>query len=721
MRPVTLRLSLATSLLLLVLLLSASILVVTVRASRRIADDLSARYLAETERSVEERMRAFFAPVRETIEAARTWSRKGVIDPRDLDASTSVFLPFLRAHPQVSSIATGDEGGYSYRLGAEGDGWLERVVTAGDPTAPARFRVLDARAEVQRVYEEANTFDPRTRPWYADARRALAEAGSAARAEVVWSEPFLLNTSKLPAIAATAPFEDATGGVYMVTFNVMLERLSEFTAALRPTPNGRAMVLSRAGEVVGFPASERFATREARVALVAALNAQQAAGRAAGAKAEERLPRLPQLGEPLLSEVQPAFAEAVAGGGPAGRVLEAEGGPWRAAFRPFDLGPGVRLWTAVLVPEDDFLAEVRAQQRQILWVAGAALLLAAGLALRLAKAYARPLRHLAAESDRITALDLAPGAPVRTHLLEVQRLAEAQERMRGALDSFARYVPTEVVRELVRQGAAARLGGQVQPLTVMFSDIRGFTTLSETLAPEALTAHLAAYFQHLMEAVAAHGGSVDKMIGDAVMSLWGAPVRHADHAARAVRAALAMRDWLAGFNARCEREGLPPLRTGFGIATGDAFVGNVGAPSRLNYTALGDMVNLASRLEGASKVYGAEVLVAEPVKAAAGAGFVWRLLDVLAVKGKQQGVRVYEPLGTVETLAPGSADWLDAWHAAFEDYLARRFDAAEVRLAALERQRPHDLAVRRLLDACRRFHAEPPPPGWDGVARLDAK
>ncbi len=718
MRAVTLRLSLTASLLLLVGLLSAAILVVTVLASRRIADDLSARYLGETERSVEEQLRGFFAPVVDAVGYARSWSGRGVIDPRDHDASVAVLLPFLRAHPQVSSIATGDEGGLSWRLGAEGDGYLERVVTAADPAAPARFRVFAPDGRLLRSYEEPNKFDPRTRPWYADARRELERAGSAAAASTVWSPPFLLNTSKLPGIAAAVPFADATGGVYMVTFNVMLEKVSAFTSALRPTPHGSAMVLSEAGDVVGFPATEAFARSEARIELIKSLNPPPPPG----AKArEERLPRPEELRSPLLAAVAAPFREGVPSGARSTRSLEVGGETWRLAFRPFPLGPGLRLWTVVMIPEDDFLSEVRAQRRQVLVVSGAALLLAVLLALLLAKAYARPLRQLAAESDRITTLDLAGGAPVTSHLVEVQRLADAQERMRGALDSFARYVPTPVVRELLRQGEAARLGGQVRTITVMFSDVRDFTTIAERLSADALTRHLAEYFERLMDVVAEHGGAVDKMIGDAIMSLWGAPAPLEDHAARAVRAALASRDWLAGFERRCAAEGRPALRTGFGLATGEAFVGNVGAPARLNYTALGDRVNLASRLEGASKLYGAQIVCDEATKAAAGPGLLWRTLDLLAVKGKHEPVRIFEPLGVADALPSAERGFAEVWESAFASYRERRFGEALAELAFLRRERPDDAGVRRLIDLCERFRAEPPPAGWDGVARLSTK
>lgn len=702
MARTSIRFSLTTSLLALVGLLSLAILAVNVVAGRRIADDLSARYLEETERLVEERLHGFFAPVISGIGNARAWARAGAIDPHDPARSTAVLLTVLRAHPQVTSLATGDEAGYGYRIGAEGDDFLVRVNEAGKPGAPARFAVVSKDGVEVKRYEKADEYDPRKRPWYASAREALAKAGSAAAAEVAWTDPFLLNTSKTPGISASAPFEGPDGATYMTTFNVMLTRLSDFTASLRPTPHGAAVVLSDAGEVLGFPATERYPTAESRLAFLKAL--------------EKRNPTLAEMGAPAVADAQATFDRAKVEGARVTSRYDAGGAPWRAAFRPYTLGTK-RLWIGVAIPEADFLGEVERQRHTILWVSGGALLLAVVLALGLGRVYARPLGLLAAESDRITALDLAPGPAVRSHLREVHRLAESQERMRGALDSFAKYVPTPVVRELLRQGEAARLGGRVRPITVLFTDIRGFTGVSEGMTPAALTALLADYFARAMAAIDAAGGAVDKMIGDAIMALFGAPVASDDHAARAVRAALACDRALTAYEAECRAAGKPPLVTHFGLASGEAFVGNVGSRDRLNFTALGDVVNLASRLEGACKVYGTRILCADAVRRAAGDTFAWRLVDVVAVKGRATGERVHEPLGLAVEVPPARLAAARAYEAAFEAYLARRFDDALDRLAALA----PDPSVARLRAACAAFRASPPPPDWDGVARLVEK
>ena len=706
MAHASIRVSLTASLLVLVALLSLAILAVNVIAGRRISEDLSERYLEETERLVEEKLNGFFAPVVAGITNARHWSRQGAVDPHDVERSTAVYLPVLKSHPQISSLATGDERGYGYRIGAENDDFLVRINDAGTPGTPAKFTLVSRDGAVVRRYEKPDDYDPRKRPWFADAKRALEAAGSPAKTEVGWSEPFILNTSRLPGIAATLPFEDAKGGVYFATFNVMLTKLSDFTVALRPTPNGAAIVLTDAGEVIGFPAGEAWATKESRAALLKEKDGKM------------RMPGLAELRSRELTAAGGEFLLARRLGGRASARFEVDDAGWRVAFRPYALGGERRIWIGVTIPETDFLGEVMRQRRNILLVSAASLLAAAVVALVLARVYARPMAQLVEASDRMTLLDLTPGPPVRSHLLEAHRLAEAQERMRGALDSFARYVPTAVVRELLRRGEAARLGGMEQPITVMFSDIRNFTPMSERLTPDELSRHLGEYFGGVMAAIAGAGGVVDKMIGDAVMSLFGAPTPHADHAAQAVRGALACDRWLAEFEARCLREGRPPLVTHFGLSSGEAFVGNVGSADRLNYTALGDVVNLASRLEGVCKAYGVRILCSDAVRAAAGEAFVWRCVDRVAVRGKRAPVAIHEPLGAAGEVDADTVGFARGYEAALALHLERRFDDAIRRLDALGPRRASDASVVRLRLACERFRAAPPPADWDGVARM---
>jgi adenylate cyclase len=226
-------------------------------------------------------------------------------------------------------------------------------------------------------------------------------------------------------------------------------------------------------------------------------------------------------------------------------------------------------------------------------------------------------------------------------------MTEGREKRR-VRDLFSRYVSPDYVRELTDNYENVQLGGQRVPLTLLFSDIRGFTSISEKLPAERVVGMLNEYLEKMAEVVYRHGGTLDKFIGDAVMAFWGAPLPRADHARRAVDAGLDMLEELDRLNARwaAEGAGTARLEIGIGINTGEAVVGNIGSLShKLDYTAIGDTVNLASRLEGLNKQYGTHLIVSESTLSAAGDGFLARPIDAVKVKGKEQSVHIFEVSG----------------------------------------------------------------------------
>jgi adenylate cyclase len=231
---------------------------------------------------------------------------------------------------------------------------------------------------------------------------------------------------------------------------------------------------------------------------------------------------------------------------------------------------------------------------------------------------------------------------------------------------------------------------------------------------------MAAYFDAMIGIIEEHGGTVDKLIGDAIVAFWGAPKPDPRHAGNAVRAALACRARLAELNRAWEVEGVPPLPTRFGISTGDVVVGNVGSQARLSYTALGDSVNLASRLEGANSFYGSSILVSSSTFEQADIDVLWRRVDKVAVKGRSKPEIIFEPLGLEGEVEEEETAWARGYERAFDAYLGRRFgDAIEILndLAI----RPGDLSAERLGSECRSLLENPPPDDWDGVSRFASK
>lgn len=254
-----------------------------------------------------------------------------------------------------------------------------------------------------------------------------------------------------------------------------------------------------------------------------------------------------------------------------------------------------------------------------------------------------------------------------------------------AMAAFAQYVPPEVAQELARNPSAVKLGGERRPLTVLFTDLKDFTTFSESVEPEVLTRVVTEYLNVMTGVVFDHQGTLDKYIGDSVMAFWNAPKTQPDHARRACLAALRMQRELERLSDAWERDGLPRQYMRIGINTGPASVGNMGSALRIAYTAIGDTVNLAARLEALNKHYGTWICLSESTLAEAGPGFRARYLDLVVVKGASHPLAVYELVGLESELPEARRQLLERYEAGIELYRAHRFaEAAAQFRAALE-------------------------------------
>jgi adenylate cyclase len=244
-------------------------------------------------------------------------------------------------------------------------------------------------------------------------------------------------------------------------------------------------------------------------------------------------------------------------------------------------------------------------------------------------------------------LSLAAAMTATAAVTVAYRFAVSDRDRRLIARLFSLYLPPVVVDRMVAGGRMPALGGEEREVTVLFSDIAGFTAISEACDPATLVQGLNIYFSTMTDIIEAHGGFVDKYIGDAIVAVFGAPMDAPRHAEQAMRAAMQMRDVLRAEPERFSLAGLP-LRTRIGLNTGRVLIGNIGSPRRFNYTAMGDAVNLAARLEGANKAYGTSILVSEDTMQAAGAAVVARRVDIVRVVGRAQAVRLYEPLAPRE-------------------------------------------------------------------------
>ena len=285
---------------------------------------------------------------------------------------------------------------------------------------------------------------------------------------------------------------------------------------------------------------------------------------------------------------------------------------------------------------------------------------------------------------------------------------------------FGTYVPPELVDEMVKDPDSYSMKATTKELTVMFCDMRGFTQMSESMEPTQLQALLNSVFSRLTDQIRSNRGTIDKYMGDCVMAFWGAPVDTPDHASLAVKTALDMSNAMRTLNEEHRAKGLPEIGIGIGLNTGTMCVGDMGSDIRRSYTVVGDSVNLGSRLEGLSKIYGVDIVVSESTQKLA-QDFAWQELDKVRVKGKDQAVTIFWPLAPVSSISADKAAELELWALALKAYHAQDWDQCDVQLLNLQRLNAKKYLYQLYLERVGSMRLLPFDPEWDGATNFQTK
>jgi len=312
-------------------------------------------------------------------------------------------------------------------------------------------------------------------------------------------------------------------------------------------------------------------------------------------------------------------------------------------------------------------------------------------------------------------------AQIKRYAFEAVLAGKKEQRIRQI---FQKYVPKDLIDKFFAS-PESMLVGENRTLAILFSDIRSFTTISENMAPDDLVNSLNRYFSGQVDIIMNRNGIVDKYIGDAIMAFWGAPVKHDDDALQAVLSGLDMIEAVKGFNENQKKLGKPEFHNGIGINYGTVTVGNIGSERKMDYTVIGDMVNLASRMEGLTKTYHSDILISETLHDAlvkpeknAAASLFYRLLDTVAVKGKTRGVKIYT---AKKTLSETETKAWNYHNYGMELYYKRDFASAAKYFAATLNLLPGDFNAANLYKRCKTYETSPPPPDWDGVEVMHTK
>jgi len=614
--------------------------------------DLASDLFQQTTREAAGRTEAFLSTA---PPAAQALAGIAALDPAELETEPLArrLLAVLAANPQFKWVTYSRPSGDFvgvYRQGAAMH--LNHSVPTDAKTIVDEFELKTDGTWSPIKHDETTTYDPRKRPFYILAEKERHGA---------WTPPYVFE-EKVPGITYAMPVLRDGNLAAVITIDFHLGQLSELTRQLQFSEHGRVAILAADDVVIAHPTEEIIGANAELVSF--------------SKLADSSLTKNPNYMSRSVSLTMPA------------------GAPWR-----------VIAWA----PESDFTATMRARVVTSLLISGIALVIAMAVAWMLARRVSGPLTTLSAQMTRVGDLHLDDAPPGESMFREIEMMNTSLTKMTSGLRSFARYVPRDLVRTLLANGQPAELRGQLRELTIYFSDLAGFTSLAETRRPDELVQFLSEYFDDMSKIIANERGTVDKYIGDGIMAFWGAPVPLEDHAVRACIAAL-----------RCQQRvrelsmaGVQ-LTTRIGLATGEVLVGNIGSTERLNYTVMGDTANLASRLEGLNKQYGTDLIISEKTYDQAKSKIVARPLDVVAVKGKKEGVRVYELLAIrgEDSDAEAIESTSDRALAA---YLARDFATASAAWDEILAKRPNDQPATTMRDRAREHTLHPPPPDWTGV------
>jgi adenylate cyclase len=595
----------------------------------------------------------------------------------------------LMLTPQVASYYVGDPQG-NFIQARRTPERATRLIDRTRIPATDLWRFRKSGYDVIRSKIEPAAYDPRTRPWYKAVR---PETG------IYWSDVYRFQSTHELGITGSCPILDQGGTLQgVVGVDITLESLAEFVASQRLAKNGKIFIINDTGEVI-------------------------TAGRRADDEASGERGRLPRLNDLEIPWFEEAYRKHMASGA---EILSSTTGgrTYLGFFFRFPADFDKKWKIAAVIPE----AEVVGPTRKIIYKALLITVLITVVCLLLVYAASgwitRPVKRLALQAGKIKDFKLEEVTGVQSILTEIRSLNDAFIAMKSGLASFGRYVPAELVRQLIATGREARLGGERTRLAILFTDIVGFTALCETITAEELMLQLSTYLERLTRIVEQEQGTVDKYIGDAIMAFWGAPREVENPALLACRAALSCSKAVGDLNRHWRAEEKPAMPTCFGIHFGETIVGNVGSSQRMNYSIFGDNVNLASRLEGINRIYGTKIIVSQSVYEAVGRRMICRPLDIVAVKGKKKSIAIHELLAAKND---DGAEALVSFCARFtkgiDEYRGHNWERALAVFERLQEESPNDRPVKLYIKRCRNIidGSVTVPPDWDGSVMMNEK
>lgn len=558
------------------------------------------------------------------------------------------------------------------------------------------FYVNNSKTILEPHMGEKTGYDPRKRNWYINSSKTQ---------NLVWSDIYIFTStlrgeSGITVSKSLFNQEGKFEGVFAA--DISLKSFSEFLAQSKISPNSDFYVINEKNEIIASSNLKSNVTVRGTELIIN--------------KAEDLQDKV--LIEAIRNHDKDKSKEF--------SVITNDGKDYIVYFHPF---PKVfqNNWRALSISQmDDFVGQMKENRNDTFKISLLVLLVSFFITYRLARRISNPIVMLAEEATKIQELDLMGKINIDSKIHEITDLTRAMSSLKTTMQSFSYYIPKTLVKQLINRKQSIHVGGRLKEVTLMFTDIENFTSVSEITTPEKLVIYLSEYFEEVTRIVMEGSGTVDKYIGDAVMAFWGAPVTDRHHVYNACRSALLIQHKLSELNRVWKREGRPVFTTRIGLHVGEVIVGNMGSSERMNYTAIGDSVNLCARLEGLNKNYGTNILVSENVYNLVKETFLFRQLDLVAVKGKSKAIRIFELIAQVKgenTLLPSDEqlEFVHNFDRAYKLYLTRQFEEAFEMFKKISPPSHTDKTVSLYMQRCKQFMTDPPPKEWDGTVYMQEK
>ena len=624
----------------------------------------------------------FLTPAQERVSTGAKIIANKLIEPHDNIIFTKFLMQLLDNQPNIARVYWSDpQGNFIHVERLATNLFNQEISSCRSEQCFMLERKIDGLGNILSINPEHKTqYDPRKRPWYIKTLHNKT---------LTFSDLYMFFERQTLGITISVPLYDNAQNLYgMLSMDIALQELSNFVANLHLTKNTNVLLFSSDNTLVAAKELQNY-------------NSQNLP------KVETSI-KTPWIIEAMnrhLSEKNKFF------------IYTFNQHKYLAHYDSIDSGLD-KLYIAIILPMLDITAPLAKTTINTATITFIVLLFGIVLICLISGNISRPITRLTKNAMHICELNLNKIENIKaSHIKEVSYLQYAFMDIKQSLQSFIRYVPFSLVQNLMLGKNIAHVGGENKRLTFLFSDIQGFTSISENMQPQELANYLSEYFEAMTEVILKHNGTLDKYIGDAIMAFWGAPNEDSQHTHNACSCAIEMLHRIEILNGKFRQNNQPIINVRIGIHVGDAMIGNIGSNDRLNYTAIGDNVNLASRLESLNKEYQTNIIVSNSVYKVTKNDFDYRLLDKVSVRGKRIGGQIYELFHAKHKFYNLNYDiksYNEKFENAFELYQQGKWTEAIHEFQLLLKKYPDDLLLSMYIERCYTLQHNLPE-NWSGT------